>query len=333
MLGSTSSRWTAPRRSSLSGGYICSTSGSWPGTTPVEPAVCKRHDLFVGLEQFGQVGSGRIRPAAADVLVVVGCIRRQEHPTPFRVHAHDLLAGRMAGRRLDRQAGGKVRTVGVEQQALVEICADNVDHIFDFVAVRQERVANVAPDRHVNLGLLHVDGRIRDQLEISRVVIVHVRDDHVADRIGLDADQAQGLDRATKQLTVATAGGFLGEPQIDDEVLVRPLRYPDEVVHVHRPVVRIADHEMIAAAGGPVRVSDGKEFVVGKSHDCVNPKEEVQARRAAAPTLLGHCPPMASVACRLASRTSPVMRLTALGVNLSAGPERESAPATRPSTA
>jgi hypothetical protein len=97
------------------------------------------------------------------------------------------------------------------------------------------------------------------------VVVVQVREDHVLHGVAIDADELQGLDRVAQEGALALLRGLLGEAAVDHEGALGAFRDPHEVVHRHRPVVRIAADEMVRPPRLARRIADGEEFVFGQS--------------------------------------------------------------------
>ena len=135
--------------------------------------------------------------------------------------------------------------------------------------MREPRVAHVAPGRVVHLRLLQVELRRREAVEIADMVVVQVRQDHVLHRIAVDADQLQRLDRIAQMRAPALLRDLRGEARVDDEGALGPFRDPEEVVHRHRRIVRIAADEMIRTPRLAHRVADREQLVLGQLvHQC-----------------------------------------------------------------
>src|SRR3954471_3002621 len=130
--------------------------------------------------------------------------------------------------------------------------------------MRQPRVPHVAADRVVQLRLLQMELRVREAMEIADVIVVQVRQNDVLDLVAVDADELQRVDRVAQECALAPLSGFLCEAAVDDERALRPLRDPEEIVHRHRRVVRIAADEMIGAFRFAHRIADREEFIFGK---------------------------------------------------------------------
>ena len=113
----------------------------------------------------------------------------------------------------------------------------------------------------MHLRLLQVEAGLGEFMEVANVIIVHVGEDHILDPGGVAAQQSEGIDGVSLQLAAALAAAFGGEADIDDDLAVCVLGEPDEVVHRHRTVMRVAADEVLMPPGGAVGVFQGEEFV------------------------------------------------------------------------
>jgi hypothetical protein len=77
---------------------------------------------------------------------------------------------------------------------------------------------------------------------------------------------SQRLDRVAQEGALALARDFRLEAGVDHEGAAAAPRYPDEIVHRHRTVMRVAADEMIAAPRLAGSIADGKELVVRFGH-------------------------------------------------------------------
>ena len=62
----------------------------------------------------------------------------------------------------------------------------------------EPRIAHMAPGGVVDLRFLQVECAAREAVKIAHVVVVQMGQDHVLDRIGVDADQPQRFDRSRR---------------------------------------------------------------------------------------------------------------------------------------
>src|SRR5215831_14144089 len=111
---------------------------------------------------------------------------------------------------------------------------------------------------------LQVDACVGELVEVAEVVVVHVREDHVARAAGLHAQQYQTVNGTAQESALSLLRHLAGEARIDQVDGAGTRGHPHEVVHRHGPVVRIATDEMVAAlrlAGG---VAEGKHLEFGQ---------------------------------------------------------------------
>jgi len=162
---------------------------------------------------------------------------------------------------VQRHAGGELVGALVEHHALAVDQAHHADHLLDLEAVRQVVVAHVAAGGELHLGVLQVEARLRELVEGADVVVVQVRDDHVAHLGGVDVEQAQGFPGLAQQHPLALLGHVGVETGVDDDGALGVAHHPDEVVHGHRRVVRIAADEVVRTTRFARRVLD-REYLV-----------------------------------------------------------------------
>jgi hypothetical protein len=113
----------------------------------------------------------------------------------------------------------------------------------------------------VQLNFLQMKLRRWEAVKRPDMVVMHVSEDHIGDAVVVEPDERQRL-RRTAQVPPSACGGNLGgEAGIDHEAPLGPDRRPDEIVHRHRPVMRIAADEVIGTPGIALGIADRVEFV------------------------------------------------------------------------
>ena len=100
---------------------------------------------------------------------------------------------------------------------------------------------------------------------VSRVVVVHVRDDHIGHLRVRDAYNAQAIVDGPYERAPALLCLLCVESGIDDDGMARAHDGPDKVIQGHGPVVRIAAQEVVSGGPFQVRVPDG-EYCVFNGH-------------------------------------------------------------------
>ena len=138
--------------------------------------------------------------------------------------------------------------------------------VLDLEGMRQPRISHVAPGGIGQLALLKMEARVRKPVEIAGMVVMQMGEDDILDRIHIDVERAERLHRTAQERPFPLLRYLRVEAGVDDEGAAAAPRHPHEIVHRHRPVVRIAADEMLAAprlAGG---IADGEELVFRLGH-------------------------------------------------------------------
>src|SRR5262249_50166110 len=139
--------------------------------------------------------------------------------------------------------------------------------VFHLEGMRQPRVVHVSPGGVGEFALLEMKSRAGKAIEISDVVVMQMREDHIFDRVRIDVEQSQRLYRAAQERSLAPLRHFLLKAGVDDKAPSLSLCQPHEIVHRHRAIMRIAADEVIAAARFARGVADGEELVLRFGHD------------------------------------------------------------------
>ena len=113
--------------------------------------------------------------------------------------------------------------------------------------MRQPRISHEASRGIGKLALLKMESRVRKPVEISHMVVMQMREDDIFDRIRIDVERAERLYRTAQERPFPLLRYLRVETGVDDEGAPSSFRHPHEIVHRHRPIVRVAADEMIAA--------------------------------------------------------------------------------------
>ena len=97
---------------------------------------------------------------------------------------------------------------------------------------------------------------VREVVEAADVVVVEVREDDVGDGRGIDIDGSESLGRGAQELRRRAAASAVPNPVSTTQVRMLPDDRPDEVVHRHRHVVRVAADEVLGPPSFTFRVLD-----------------------------------------------------------------------------
>ena len=127
----------------------------------------------------------------------------------------------MAADRVQRHARRKLRVAVVEHHALGIIQPHDAAHVLDLERMGQARIAHVAPGGVGQLALLEMKPRFRKAVEIADMVVMQMGEDDVLDRIRIDAERGQRLDRTAQKCALALLRYLGVKAGIDDEN-VRP---------------------------------------------------------------------------------------------------------------
>src|SRR5690606_3351084 len=114
-----------------------------------------------------------------------------------------------------------------------------------------------AAGRETHLAVLQVEAGAGKQAIIAGMVVVHVRDDHVLDRLRIDPQRLQTLPYGVGDGTAPQGSATLIEAGIDHYCPGAVAQHPDIVVERHRPVVRIAANEVLGCAAVMPGIGDG----------------------------------------------------------------------------
>src|SRR5215208_3315974 len=209
---------------------------------------------------------GRKRTLTRHVLVKMADIGGDYDKSSAGPDANELKSGRMASRRMYRKAGSELGVAIVEQDAACIVEPHDSADVLDLERMRQPRISHEAPRGIRKLAFLEMESRVRKPVEISHMVVMQMREDDIFDRIHIDVERAERLHGTAQERPLPLLRYLRVETGVDDEGTPSSFRHPHEVVHRHRPVVRVAADEMVAApclAGG---VADGEELVFLVGH-------------------------------------------------------------------
>ena len=113
-------------------------------------------------------------------------------------------------------------------------------------------------------GLLKVKARLGKSIEVADVIVVEVGDDDVFDVGGAHPQELERVNRIAQIGALALRRHFLGESAVDDEAALVADREPAEVIHGHRPVMRIAADEIVLSAALAGRIAQRINLIARK---------------------------------------------------------------------
>src|SRR5437667_4990405 len=150
----------------------------------------------------------------------------------------------------------------VQFEPALEVEPHYSDYILYFKGVAEVWVPYIAPGGEGEFAFLEVETRVRQLVKIADVIVVQVRQNDISDRVRLDIELPQTVDRTAQERAFPASRGFGGEAGVDQEHALRPDDHPGKVVHRHGTVVRVAADKMVSAPRVAGRILDGENFVV-----------------------------------------------------------------------
>jgi hypothetical protein len=156
----------------------------------------------------------------------------------------------------------------MEHDAVGENLFHHGGHVVGLERNAQRLVTHAAAGAVVHFGVLQVITRLRKKPVIARVIIVHVRDDHVCDAVRIDADHPQPFAHWTQQRALPFGGTRSIEAGVEHEALFVSDNGPDKEVQRHGAVVRIATEEIVRCRSVVMGVADGEQ-IIGIVHEAV----------------------------------------------------------------
>jgi len=168
---------------------------------------------------------------------------------------------------MHRQAGRKLGVAVVEHHAPRIIQPHDPADVLDLERMRQPRIVHVAPGGIGQLALLQMEPRFRKTVEIADMVVMQMGENDIFNRIRVNAERGEPLDRTAQECALALFRYLRVEAGIDDKGSAAAPCHPHEIIHRHRSVVRIAADKVRAALRVTGGITDGKELVIEIGHD------------------------------------------------------------------
>ena len=154
----------------------------------------------------------------------------------------------------------------VEPDAVAEHAPDHRGHVFRLERAADIAVAHAAPGAERHLAVLDVKRRVREQIVVAGVVVMHVADDDILDPVRIDADRQEPVARRTQKLAPALFRHCRVEAGVEDQRPALADNGPDEIVERHRPVMRVAAVEIVARRALMVRIAHGVDLIGIAAH-------------------------------------------------------------------
>jgi hypothetical protein len=168
----------------------------------------------------------------------------QHHVAAARLHLHALQPFGMTTDVMDGNAGGDVTDALVKHGAARENLAHHRHHIFDLERRAQRLVAHAAAGSVSHFAVLQMIARLRKQIVIAAMVVMHVADDDGFDGFGGDAERLQTVAHRLDHFTLAFFAHRLVETGVDYDHAGRTDDHLDKEIERLQDVVRIAIDEI-----------------------------------------------------------------------------------------
>jgi hypothetical protein len=163
---------------------------------------------------------------------------------------------------VQRYAGSQFGIPVMKYDTVIEYPANHAHDVFGLEWGAQLFVCHGPAGAIAHLGILQVHACLREQVMISGVVVMHVRDDDIRHLRVRDPDRPQALIHRAYQGAPALLRLLRVESGVDDYGALRSHYRPDEVVQGHGSVVGIAAQEVVAGGTLEMRVADCENLVV-----------------------------------------------------------------------
>src|SRR5262249_26272375 len=100
----------------------------------------------------------------------------------------------------------------IEPDAPRKVEPHNADDVLDLEGVGEERMPHVPTGRVMQFDLLQVELRVRQPVEITDMVVMHVGEHDILDGAAVDADERERLDWAAQNPRLAAAATAAVKP-------------------------------------------------------------------------------------------------------------------------
>ncbi|MNL03266.1 hypothetical protein D3C87_1237970 [compost metagenome] len=179
------------------------------------------------------------------------------------MNPHGLQALRVAADLEQFDAWQQLPIAFMEDHPVFIDAPDQGDHVLHRVRMPQGLKAHAAAGGVVHLVVLHMETRLRQAVQIARVIVVQVGEHHMLHIFGLHAQGRKRRDRAMNQLAAALARRVRVEAGVDQHDAAGAAHQPHEEIHGHVAVVRISAQKVVAPLARHPGVSDGMDLVLG----------------------------------------------------------------------
>ena len=193
-----------------------------------------------------------------------------EHdPAALGPDAHALHPRGMAADLVQADAGRDFGLAVDEIHPPIEHQPYHAADLIGLVAMAELPIAHVASSRVRHLRSLQVKARLGKRVEGADVVVMHVREHDFAHVGCLQAHHRQALGRCAQQRACALRCHRRIETGIDHDAALGIAYQPDEIIHVHGRIVRIAADEVCRTIDAAHGVSDRVDLIGHRHASCL----------------------------------------------------------------
>ena len=127
-------------------------------------------------------------------------------------------------------------------------------------------MAHAAPGAERHFAVLNVERRVREQIVVAGMVVMHVADDDILDPVRIDADRLEAVARRKQEIATALFRHRRVEAGVEDQRAALADNGPDEIIERHRPVMRVTAIEIVPRRALVVRIAHGIDLVGVAAH-------------------------------------------------------------------
>src|ERR1700691_861057 len=122
-------------------------------------------------------------------------------------------------------------------------------------------VTHASPRGESNFAILDMVTRGGKSIEITAMIVMQMRQDHVGHFIRIDVEQPKRIDGTAQMLALTPDGRFFSESCVDDEHAIAAPHHPNEIVEVGPVFVRIGQDVALSwMAISQMTVTNRKNF-------------------------------------------------------------------------
>src|SRR5215831_1376914 len=133
----------------------------------------------IAFQDFTDVVCDRIWNAALHIRIEMRRIGCEDYDSAACVHSHDLHSHRVAAHMMDTKPRCNLFLAVMKNNAAGKQPADHRSNVFRVKRPAHERVRHMTACAELNLPILQVVSRGREEVVVAAVIVVHMRDDDI----------------------------------------------------------------------------------------------------------------------------------------------------------